>query len=50
MGAGKESLAVRLAARAPDRTLTTDEVSAIRDQDVAAAARDCGATQRGGHP
>ena len=46
VGAGKKSLAFHLAVRAPDRTLTTDEVSAIRDQAVAAAARDCGATQR----
>jgi phenylalanyl-tRNA synthetase beta chain len=46
VGAGKKSLAFHLAVRAPDRTLTTDEVSAIRDQAVAAAARDCGAVQR----
>ncbi|GAA1778976.1 phenylalanine--tRNA ligase subunit beta [Nostocoides veronense] len=45
-GEGKKSLAYRLAFRAPDRTLTTDEVSALRDRAVAAAAKATGAIQR----
>lgn len=45
-GEGKKSLAYRLAFRAPDRTLTTDEVSALRDAAVAAAAQATGARQR----
>ena len=45
-GAGKKSLAYRLTFRATDRTLTTDEVSALRDRAVAAAASQTGATQR----
>ncbi len=43
---GQRSLAFRLAFRAPDRTLTTDEVSALRDTAVAAAAEAFGAVQR----
>jgi len=43
---GRRSLAFRLAFRAPDRTLTTDEVSAMRDAAVAAAAQAFGAVQR----
>ena len=46
MGAGKKSLAFRLTFRAPDRTLTTDEVSALRDTAVASAAARTGALQR----
>ncbi|TPG19682.1 phenylalanine--tRNA ligase subunit beta [Pedococcus bigeumensis] len=46
VGAGQKSLAYRLTFRATDRTLTTDEVSALRDQAVAAAAARTGATQR----
>ena len=44
--AGKKSLAYRLTFRATDRTLTTDEVSALRDKAVAAAAAQTGAIQR----
>lgn len=43
---GQKSLAFRLAFRAPDRTLTTDEVSRYRDAAVAAAATAYGAVQR----
>jgi phenylalanyl-tRNA synthetase beta chain len=45
-GEGKKSLAYRLTFRATDRTLTTDEVSALRDKAVAAAAAATGAVQR----
>jgi phenylalanyl-tRNA synthetase beta chain len=44
---GHKSLAYRLAFRAPDRTLTTKEVNALRDQAIAAAAEAFGAVQRG---
>jgi len=46
VGDGRKSLAYRLTFRAPDRTLTTDEVSALRDAAVAAAAEQTGAVQR----
>ncbi len=46
VGPGHKSLAYRLSFRAPDRTLTTDEVSALRDQAVARAAAETGAIQR----
>ncbi|MEI2825121.1 MAG: hypothetical protein V9F04_01045 [Dermatophilaceae bacterium] len=46
VGDGKKSLAFRLAFRAADRTLTTDEVSRCRDAAVAAAAGRFGAVQR----
>jgi phenylalanyl-tRNA synthetase beta chain len=46
VGADKKSMAFRLAFRAPDRTLTTDEVSGFRDAAVAAAAARFGAVQR----
>ncbi len=46
VGEGRRSLAYRLTFRAPDRTLTTDEVSALRDRAVAEAARCTGAVQR----
>ncbi|HRW18893.1 MAG TPA: phenylalanine--tRNA ligase subunit beta [Dermatophilaceae bacterium] len=46
VGEGKRSLAFRLAFRAPDRTLTTDEVSAHRDAAVALAGQRHGAVQR----
>ena len=36
VGEGRKSLAYRLTFRAPDRTLTTEEVSALRDRAVAA--------------
>jgi phenylalanyl-tRNA synthetase beta chain len=43
---GRKSLAYRLTFRAPDRTLTTEEVSGLRDSAVAAAAARTGAVQR----
>ncbi|HQK31010.1 MAG TPA: phenylalanine--tRNA ligase subunit beta [Phycicoccus sp.] len=46
VGDGKKSLAYRLTVRAADRTLRSEEVSAIRDAAVARAARDVGAVQR----
>jgi len=46
VGEGRKSLAYRLTFRAPDRTLTTDEVSALRDSALRAAAEAVGAVQR----
>ncbi|WP_406831157.1 phenylalanine--tRNA ligase subunit beta [Pedococcus sp. KACC 23699] len=46
VGAGHKSLAYRLTFRAAERTLTTDEVSALRDAAVAAASERTGAVQR----
>ena len=46
VGAGKVSLAYALRFRAPDRTLTAEEVSAAREAAVAEAARRTGAHQR----
>ncbi len=46
-GQGSKSLAYTLRFRAPDRTLTAEEVSAARDQAVAEAARRTGAVLRG---
>jgi phenylalanyl-tRNA synthetase beta chain len=46
VGQGRKSLAYRLTFRAPDRTLTTDEVSALRDTALRAAAEAVGAVQR----
>lgn len=46
VGEGRKSLAYRLTFRAPDRTLTTDEVSALRDAAVRAATLAIGAVQR----
>lgn len=46
VGAGRKSLAYRLTFRAPDRTLTTEEVSGLRDAASAAAAEAVGAVQR----
>lgn len=46
VGAGRKSLAYRLAFRADGRTLTTDEVNGFRDAAVAAAAKAVGAVQR----
>ena len=46
VGPGRKSLAYRLAFRAPDRTLTTEEVSALRDAAVTEAGRAVGAVQR----
>jgi phenylalanyl-tRNA synthetase beta chain len=45
---GHKSLAYTLRFRAPDRTLTAEEVSAARDAAVAEAARQTGAVLRGG--
>jgi phenylalanyl-tRNA synthetase beta chain len=47
-GPGRKSLAYTLRFRAPDRTLTVEETSALRDQAVAEAARRVGAVLRGG--
>ncbi len=47
VGEGRKSLAYRLSFRPADRTMTTDEVSALRDAAIAAAARATGAVQRG---
>ncbi|GAA4403148.1 phenylalanine--tRNA ligase subunit beta [Fodinibacter luteus] len=46
VGEGRKSLAYRLTFRAPDRTLTTEEVSTLRDAAVEAAAIAIGAVQR----
>ncbi len=46
VGEGRKSLAYRLTFRAPDRTLTTDEVSALRDTALRSAAGAVGAVQR----
>jgi phenylalanyl-tRNA synthetase beta chain len=46
IGPGRKSLAYRLSVRATDRTLTTEEVSGIRDAAVAAAQSAVGAVQR----
>jgi len=47
-GPGSKSLAYTLRFRAPDRTLTAEEVSEARDAAVAEAARRTGAVLRGG--
>ena len=47
-GEGRKSLAYTLRFRAPDRTLTADEVSAARDAAVTEAARRTGAVLRDG--
>ncbi len=47
VGPGNKSLAYTLRFRAPDRTLTAEETSAIRDAAVAAAADRVGAVLRG---
>ncbi|GAA5157042.1 phenylalanine--tRNA ligase subunit beta [Ornithinimicrobium tianjinense] len=46
LAADQQSLAFRMHFRAPDRTLTTEEVNAARDAAVARAAKDHGAVQR----
>jgi phenylalanyl-tRNA synthetase beta chain len=46
VGEGRKSLAYRLTFRSADRTLTTDEVSSLRDRAVASAAERTGAVQR----
>jgi phenylalanyl-tRNA synthetase beta chain len=47
VGAGRKSMAFALRLRAPDRTLTAEEVTAVRDGAVAAAAQRFGAELRG---
>ncbi len=47
VGEGRKSLAFALRMRAPDRTLTADESSAVRRAAVALAAERCGAVLRG---
>ncbi|MFF5674826.1 phenylalanine--tRNA ligase subunit beta [Streptomyces hygroscopicus] len=47
LGEGKKSLAYALRFRAPDRTLTAEEIAASRDAAVAVAADRTGATLRG---
>ena len=47
VGDRHRSLAYRLVFRAPDRTLTTEEVNALRDRAIASAAAATGAVQRG---
>ena len=44
---GKRSLTLAVAYRAPDRTLTSDEVTAVRQKVIQAAERQTGATLRG---
>jgi phenylalanyl-tRNA synthetase beta chain len=46
VGPDQQSLAFRMHFRAPDRTLTTEEVNTARDAAVARAAQDHGAVQR----
>ena len=46
LGADQQSLAFRMHFRAPDRTLTTQEVNAARDAAVTRAAQAHGAVQR----
>lgn len=47
VGPGRKSLAYRMVFRAPDRTLTTKEVNALRDQAIDSVAAAVGAVQRG---
>jgi len=47
-GEGRKSLAYTLRFRAPDRTLTVEETTAVRDAAVTEAARRVGAVLRGG--
>lgn len=46
VGEGKKSLAVNVVMRAPDRTLTPEEVLGVRQAVIAAAKRECGASLR----
>ena len=48
VGEGRKSLAYTLRVRAPDRTLTAEDVSVVRDAAVAEAARQTGAVLRSG--
>ncbi len=47
VGAGRRSLAYALRLRAPDRTLTAEELAGVREALVASAARTTGAVLRG---
>jgi phenylalanyl-tRNA synthetase beta chain len=47
LGRGRQSLAFRVRFRAPDRTLTDDEVAEIRQRCIDAVAREHGGTLRG---
>ena len=47
VGHGQKSLAYKLTFRAPDRTLTSEEATAVRDAAVAAARSATGAELRG---
>ena len=46
VGDGKVSLAFTLIFRAPDRTLTSEEVSAMRESATSLASKRCGAVVR----
>jgi phenylalanyl-tRNA synthetase beta chain len=46
VGEGRRSMAFALRLRASDRTLTTEEVAAVRDSAVAVASKRCGAELR----
>jgi phenylalanyl-tRNA synthetase beta chain len=46
VGEGKKSLAVNVVMRAPDRTLTPEEVLGVRTAVIAAAEREFGAVLR----
>jgi phenylalanyl-tRNA synthetase beta chain len=46
VGTGRKSMAFALRLRAPDRTLTAEEVTAVRDGAVAEASNRCGAELR----
>jgi len=46
LGAGLKSLAFSLRLRAPDRTLTIEQATEVRDAAIARAAQDCGARLR----
>ena len=46
VGQGRKSLAFAMVVRAPDRTLTASDATAVRDAAVAVAAERTGATLR----
>ena len=47
VGEGRKSLALALTFRAPDRTLTDDDVAPVREKIVAALAAEVGGELRG---
>ena len=47
LGAGQRSLAYKLTFRAPDRTLTDEDVAPVREQIVARLASELGGELRG---